>query len=316
MAHLSLMALLLAGAGMAGADQHLLYKEANLSAFYSGRDGSLRPSPQPSLSSLGFEYLWRASEELPGQLQLSVIDLYLQMAYDPGARRLVVKARDTWLRFDEPRTGLQVRLGHFALPFGLPAPRTLRGQAIPPLSELSLGFVQDWGLTVRGAWGDLRYDAATTLGSGDALRLRPGATLWAGRLGMPPFRKTQYGLSLLYGDPRRARSAPASWRAAVDGVLIYREPFTTLRGEVALCAREGRLAGGLLLGLTQILPANSRWGLEGQVRLWRGGGRRGELIAGLLRSLPGLCTFRFQWHRRSALLGGNGLFAQLYYYGP
>jgi hypothetical protein len=308
------------GAGSAGADQYVLYKEASLAAFYSSRAGTLRSSPQPPLSALGFEYLWRADESAPGQWHASVIDLYFQLAYDPGMRRLVARARDAWLRFEEPRTDTQVRLGHFALPFGLPAPRTLRGQATQSLSEISLGFAQDWGLALHGKWGRFQYDAATTLGSGDALRPRPGATLWSGRLGLPAFHKVQYGLSLLYGNPHRsgqARAEQADWRVALDGVFIYHEPFTTLRGEVELGADQGRQARGLLLSLTQILPANPGWGCEGQVRLWQAAAtQEGELIAGLVRSLPELFTLRIHWRHRSAALGGSGLFAQLYYYGP
>lgn len=321
MARFALVPLLLGAlsAGMAAADQQLLYKEANLAGFYSSRAGSLRSSPEPPLSALGFEYFWRAAENVPDQWHASVLDLYLQLAYDPGARHLVVRARDTWLRFEEPRTGTQVRLGHFALPFGLIPPLALRGQALQSLSELSLGFAQDWGLNAHGKWGRFEYEAAATIGSGDALRLRSGSTLWTGRLGMPTYRKVQYGISLLYGDPHQpgqARSAPASWRVAGDGLFIYHEPFTSLKGEVELGADEGRPAAGLLLGVTQILPANPHWGLEGQVRLWRSGGTEGELVAGLLRSLPGLCTFRLHWRYRSAAVGGSGLFAQLYYYGP
>lgn len=318
MIRLTLVSLLLVGAGMGAADQQLLYKEANLAGFYS-RAGSLRSSPESPLSALGFEYFWRAPENVPGQWHASVLDLYLQLAYDPGARHLVVRARDTWLRFEEPRTGAQVRLGHFDLPFGLIPPLALRGQALQSLSELSLGFAQDWGLNTHGRWGRFEYDAAATIGSGDAPRLRSRSALWTGRLGLPTYRKAQYGISLLYGNahrPGQRGSPPASWRVAVDGVFIYHEPFTSLKGEMDLGSDKGRLAGGILLGLTQILPADPHWGLEGQVRLWRSGGARGELVAGLLRSLPGLCTFRFHWRYRSPALGGSGLFAQLYYYGP
>lgn len=305
------------GAGRAGADQYLLYKEANLAAFYSSRAGGLRSSPEAPLSALGFEYFWKAPDSVPGQWQASVLDLYLQLAYNPGERRLALRARDTWLRFEEPRTGAQVRLGHFDLPFGLVPPLALRGQALQSLSELSLGFAQDWGLSARSRWGQFEFEAAATLGSGEAPRLRPGAALWTGRLGLPAYRKVQYGISLLQGRPYRpGRVRPASWRVAFDGVFIYHEPFTTLRGEADLGADEGRRAGGLLLGLTQILPASPHWGLEGQVRLWQSGGTEGELVAGLLRSLPGLFTFRFHWRYRSAGAGGSGLFAQLYYYGP
>ena len=142
MARFALVSLLLGalGVGRAGADQQLLYKEANLAAFYSSHPGRLRSSPEAPLSALGFEYFWRAPENVPGQWHASVLDLYLQLAYDSAARHLVVRARDTWLRFEEPRTGAQVRLGHFDLPFGLiPPPGPARpSPAVPQRAEPGL----------------------------------------------------------------------------------------------------------------------------------------------------------------------------------
>lgn len=321
MARLALVAVLLGalGAVPARADQHLLYKEANLAAFYTRRTGQLQSSPEAPQSALGFEYFWKAPDSEPGQWRASVLDLYLQLIYDPAAGRVALRARDTWLRFEEPRTGAQVRLGHFDLPFGLIPPLALRGQALQGLSEPGLGFAQDWGLDTRAKWGPFEFEGAATLGSGETPRLRAGAGLWSGRLGLPAYRKIQYGLSLLHGRPYRpgqGRRVAATWRAAVDGVLIYHEPFTTLRGEADLGADAGRRAWGVLLGLTQILPANPRWGLESQVRWWRSAGSQGELVVGMLRSLPGLFTCRVHWRFRSAAAGGSGLFAQLYYYGP
>ena len=321
MAHFALVGWLLGAffAGAGAADQHLLYKEANLAAFYASGARQLRSSPEAPLSALGFEYFWKSAETVPGEWRASVLDLYLQLAYDPVAHRLALRARDTWMRFVEPRSGAQVRLGHFDLPFGLTPALALRGQALQPLSALDLGFAQDWGLSARGKWGNFEYEAAATLGSGEALRLRSGRSLWTGRLGLPTYRKVQYGVSLLYGSPFRPGQAGrqlASWRLAADGVFIYHEPFTSLKGEVDFGADEGQLAGGFLLGLTQILPASPRWGLEGQARWWRSRGARAELAAGILRSLPGLFTYRCYWRYRSAAAGGNGLFAQLYYYGP
>ncbi|MCC7263900.1 MAG: hypothetical protein IT369_15415 [Candidatus Latescibacteria bacterium] len=318
MAHLALVvALLVVCAARGGADQQLLYKEVNLAAFCT-RAGALRSSPESPRSALGFEYFWKASRSVPGQWQASVLDLHFQLAYDPVSRRVALRARDTWLRFEEPRTGAQVRLGHFDLPFGLVPALALRGQVLQSLGEPSLGFTQDWGLAARGRWGPFELAGAATLGSGEAPRLRSGAGLWSARLGLPAYRKVQYGFSLLQGRPHRPGQvrATATWRAAVDGVLIHHEPFTTLRGEADLGADEGRRAWGLLLGLTQILPVNPRWGIETQGRWWRSDTTQRELVFGLLRSLPGLFTCRVHWRYRSAAAVGSGLFTQLYYYGP
>ncbi len=302
---------LLLGSGLARADQGLLYREANLAALFSWQ-GRLDSWPRPPLSGVGFEYFWKAPGVTPGELRPEVLDLHLQLAYDPAENRPAARARDAWVRFAESRSGLQVRLGHFDLPFGFNPSLALRGEALQPLVAMDLGFVQDWGLAAEGEWGGFSYEAAATLGSGDVPRLRRDRHLWAGRLGMPTYRSAQYGVSLLYGSTAGGRA----WRMGADGVYLYHEPFTTLRGEVVLGADDRVPVGGLLLGLTQILPARPQWGLEAQARLWQAGTTRAELAAGLLRSLPGLLTLRLHWLYRSAALGGNGIFAQLYYYGP
>jgi hypothetical protein len=149
---------------------------------------------------------------------------------------------------------------------------------------------------------------------------------------MPTYRDVQYGISLLYGAVFRgeeARLRPNSWRLSADLVYLYHEPFTTVRGELTFGADGRTSVRGLLVELTQILPSRPHWGIEAQARAWRGRGTpgspaagtgvRAESALGIWHSLPALLTLRLHWlhyfpHGTSA--GDEGIFAQLYYYGP
>lgn len=310
----------------------LLFREFNLAAFYSRRDarpGFQSASPQ---SSAGFEFFHKFPGSSPGRLNADVLDLYLQLAYDPDDGRLEVRFQDVWMRFAEPAADLRVRLGHFDLPFGLNPITELRGQVLQPLTTLDLGFKKDWGIAVQGEWRRFAYETAATWGIGEELRRRRGRFLWSGRLGMPTYRDMQYGISLLYGAISRAAPGllPHSWRLGVDLVYLYHEPFTTCRGELIIGGDERAPVGGFLLELTQILPSRPHWGIEAQLRAWRRGAppesiaalptvTRVESAAGFWHSLPALLTLRLHWQhffRYEVFDADDRLFAQLYYYGP
>jgi hypothetical protein len=316
----------------------LLYREFNLAAFYSWHDARLGFQPVPPLSAAGFEFFHKFPDTSPGLLNPDILDLYLQLAYDPDDGRLEVRFQDVWMRFAEPASGLKVRLGHFDLPFGMNPITELRGQVLRPLTTLDLGFKKDWGVAVQGEWRTFAYETAATWGIGEELRRRRGRFLLSGRLGMPTYRDIQYGISLLYGAVSRgdvvSREGPKlqqhTWRLGVDLAYLYHEPFTTFRGELIFGGDEGSPVGGFLLELTQILPSRPHWGIEAQLRTWKRGAppkssttplavTRTESAVGFWHSLPALLTLRLHWQHFSsyeAFDADDRLFAQLYYYGP
>lgn len=315
----------------------LLYREFNLAGFYSRRDARLGFQPVPPQSSVGFEFFHKFSESPSGLLNPDVLDLYLQLLYEPDDGRLVVRFQDVWMRFAEPAADLRVRLGHFDLPFGLNPITELRGQVLQPLTTLDLGFKKDWGIAVQGEWRGFAYETAATWGTGEELRRRRGRFLWSGRFGLPTYRDVQYGISLLYGAVSKGDAVTKeetgllqrSWRVGADLVYLYHEPFTTFRGELIFGGDERTPVGGFLLELTQILPSRPHWGVEAQLRTWRRGSppestvaptvTRVESAVGFWHSLPALLTLRLHWQhffRYEVFDADDRLFAQLYYYGP
>ena len=302
----------------------VLYREFSLATIYSGGGGHLAFHRQSPLTSIGFEYLQRFPGRPPGILAPDVLDLHVQLGYDPAARRVRVLAQNFWLRFKESGSGLQVRLGRLALPFGLNPVLELRGEALQPLGVLDLGTDKDWGLAVQGEWRGHVYETAASLGRGDHLGRGWGRALLTGRIGVPSYRDVQYGISGLYGTTEASapsRHSVPSWRLSVDVVYMYHEPFTTVRGEVIFGEDERADVGGLHVGLTQILPTSPAWAIEAQVRVWRERATsvadRSETVVGFMRSLPWLMTLRLHWRRghRGVAAGEDRLFSQLYYYG-
>ena len=304
----------------------LLHKELNLAVLYSRRQAQVDFHPAPLFSSAGFEYLLKFADGSPGSLNPDALDLYVQFAYDPLDDRIETRFQDAWVRFEEPASGLRVRLGHFDLPFGLNPIAEPRGVALLPLAAFDLGFKKDWGVSVQGEWQHFAYETAATIGMGDELRRRRGRYLWSGRIGMPTYRDVQYGVSFLYGvipDANPAQRLKRSWRLSTDLIYMYNEPFTISRGELTIGADGRASVGGLLLGLTQILPSNPKWALEAQTRVWRtdlstGEITRAESIVGFQRALPGLLSLRLHWrHYFSSgdIREDDRIFTQLHYYG-
>ena len=250
----------------------LLYREINLAAVYSRRRENLDFHAMPPFSSVGFEYLWKFSDVKTGQLRPEALDLYLQFVYDPTDDRFEVRSQDLWVRFADPGSDLRVRLGYFALPFGLNPVAEPRGEVLQPLAAFDLGFKKDWGLAVQGKWHDFVCETAATLGTADEIHRRRGRYLLTGRLGVPTFRDTQYGISFLYGNiAKSGRSLQTSWRASADLIYMYNEPFTVFRGELTFGADDHTPVRGFLVGLTQILPSYPQWAIETQIRSWRQG---------------------------------------------
>lgn len=293
----------------------LLYREVGVASAYDG--GGLAVDRGAPLTWIGFEYFQKRDPGPPGRLAVDGLDLYAGLAYDPESLRLAPRVEEAWLRFADARADTEVRVGRLPLPFGLNPALDLRGDPLLPLLDLDLGGLREWGLAVESHARGFLYEAAATW-QPTAGRRRPGRRpLFSARVGLPTFRAARYGLSVFHGTlsvPGDARVA--AWRLAADGVVLHREPFTALRGEVSLGADGGRPVWGLMAGLSQILPAQPRWQVLVQARRWRPSGPgespRFEAVAGVARSLPYLMTLRVLWRLRAD--EGAGLLVHVHYY--
>ncbi len=307
-------------------DRKLLYREIHMAALYSGQEARLDFHPAPLYSSAGLEYLWKSGDERSGRWNADALDLYIQTIYDPKQDRIEVRFQDAWIRFLEPSSGLKVRLGRVSLPYGLNPVAEPRGETLQPLGAFDLGFKRDWGIALQTEWRQFSLETAATLGMAHDLRRQRGSHLWSGRIGLPTYRDVQYGISMLFGNVAhfgRARHLQRRWRMAGDLVYMYHEPFTVIKAELVFGDDETTPVGGMLVGLTQILPSYPLWGIETQVRLWNedraaADAVRAQSTIGIWRSLPRLLTLRLHWrHHVSSDIQpqDDRLFAQLYYYG-
>jgi hypothetical protein len=323
---LGILALLfcLAPAALQAKSRSLLYREINLSAIYSRRGENLDFHPSAPLTSVGFEYLWKSSDSVSGQLRAEALDLYMQFVYDPLDDRFETRFQDAWVRFGEPESGLKVRLGHFILPFGLNPLAQPRGEILLPLMGFDLGPKRDWGLSMQSRMGNYSFESAATLGTQDKLRRQRGRYLLTSRLGLPAFHSLQYGVSYLYGNAiKPGRSLQNIWRFALDMIYMYNKPFAGLRAEFTLGANDSDPVHGFLVGLSHIFPQWPHYAVEAQVRTWREDilpqvNTRAETTIGIWHSLPGMLTMRVHWRHpfsTAAFHSDDIIYTQLYYYG-
>ncbi len=230
------------------------YKELVVSGFYS-RNGvmglpmddpdedHLEFSPRPPGSYVGFDYIRTftsaspINQRLPAWFQLTAVDLHPRflfdrMEVDDGLEhKLDFAPQDFWARFDlGGRDRLTLRVGQFVLPYGVNPPLAPRQKFILPVEALDLGLKWDWGVNLKGPWGEYDWELAATIGSGEALHSthtfrssERNSYLFTGRVGTPTYWDLQYGLSFLVGDIPTIRAANvmnelsiSRWRVGFD----------------------------------------------------------------------------------------------------
>ena len=111
---------------------------------------------------------------------------------------------------------LNLRAGHFELPFGLEHVVNTNGTLRDYLSPRNLGLKADWGASVNGVLSAFEYEVGLTRGSGNRYRKRGDPWLVSGRIGTPRHRRLALGISALGGEPRAGAGTQRRWRTAVD----------------------------------------------------------------------------------------------------
>ncbi|MEX1023655.1 MAG: hypothetical protein WD226_01140 [Planctomycetota bacterium] len=101
---------------------------------------------------------------------------------------------------------VNVRVGHFDLPFGLEHTIEDNGALRDHFQSQNFGIEEDWGVTLNGRDEVFEYEAGWTRGSGNDFREDGDPGLVAGRFGAAPDEAVRAGLSFLEGrtlDSRR-----------------------------------------------------------------------------------------------------------------
>jgi len=251
-----------------GVGRSFLFKELVLSAFYaydripklssiSFAGDRLELALRPPGNYVGLDYIKTFASSssvnrvLPGWLPLQAMGLHPRLVYDrversPGLQPIKFAPQDFWLRFNPGRADrLTLRIGQFVLPYGVNPILAPRQQFMLPVEAIDLGLKWDWGIALKGPFGEYDWEMAATIGSGVALHdpgyfsnSGRGSYLFTGRFGSPTYWDFQNGLSFLYGKlpvimgPTVISDVAISrWRIAYDVFYKY-GTYLMLGGQV------------------------------------------------------------------------------------
>ncbi len=109
----------------------------------------------------------------------------------------------TWRIANFNYTGLangkmNVRVGHFELPFGLEHNIDTNG-TLQQLSFRDRGLKADWGVSLNGTLPQFDYEIAVTRGTGNTFRREDASHAYSARIGTPAHKNLVLGLSWLNG---------------------------------------------------------------------------------------------------------------------
>lgn len=116
---------------------------------------------------------------------------------------------------------LNLRVGHFELPFGLEQTLDTNGTLRQYTHGANFGFKADWGATLNGEFDEFEYEFAWSRGGGNEYRSAGGDGVFSGRIGMPRDADVIAGLSFLDGTFWDGGNATEKQRVALD-VQVYR----------------------------------------------------------------------------------------------
>ena len=257
--------------------QGFFYKEANLIAGYSSREGWIDKS-QMMNSSAGFELYRKFSGDYGDFL---TADLQMRVAYDSrknSRQAWGVEVHNAWLEYKLSQY-IKIRGGHFAPSFGLEPVVDTHSTLLQTLAEQDIGFNKDWGAQMRGSFPKFDYQASLQIGSGMSLRRQDGSYLVSLRLGTPQGGNLQGGFSLLYGRtlesegmrtfPKNKLLSPDAVnmkRLGLDGQYLY-GPFL-FKGEFAYGRDDKKDVLGYLTEVVYTLPQHQDLEFELQFKSW------------------------------------------------
>lgn len=95
--------------------------------------------------------------------------------------------------------GVNFRLGHYQIPYGLEQTKSTYGTLRDYLSRTNLGIKADWGVTLNGQLPDYEYEVSLSRGSGQTYKNLEDNYVLAGRIGTPREENLSVGASFMSG---------------------------------------------------------------------------------------------------------------------
>lgn len=99
-----------------------------------------------------------------------------------------------------PRNRLNIRIGHFEIPFGLEQVINTNGTLRDYIHGKNIGVKADWGLSANGGTASFEYEFAATRGTGNNWETNGSPYLYSGRIGTHDSNNFAIGFSFLSGD--------------------------------------------------------------------------------------------------------------------
>ncbi|MEO1036615.1 MAG: hypothetical protein AAFX44_13750 [Pseudomonadota bacterium] len=124
------------------------------------------------------------------------------------------------------RGRLNLRFGHFELPFGLEQNIDTNG-TLRQLTFAERGIKVDWGVTANGIVNQLEYELALSRGSGNDFEAIGDPYVVAGRVGSSTRRNVIVGASFLAGDVLTTNGTADRRRLGLD-LAMYRDNWEWL----------------------------------------------------------------------------------------
>jgi hypothetical protein len=130
-----------------------------------------------------------------------------------------------------PRDALNLKVGHFEMPFGLEMDIDTNGTLRQLGTAPNLGIKADWGLTLNGVSSGLEYEFGISRGSGFEWETAGSPYAFVGRVGTDPTNGSWVGVSGFTAELYRPGTTIQRRRIGVDAGLDF--GAWTLMGEVS-----------------------------------------------------------------------------------
>jgi len=131
--------------------------------------------------------------------------------------------------------GVNVRIGHFEVPYGLEQTQSTNGTLRDYFSKTNLGMKADWGFSLNGESSTHEYEFGLMRGSGNYYKDLEDNYIFAGRVGTAREENLAFGASFM------SARLPANGFAQRDrfGVdLVWTAPIATVLGELNIGSDE------------------------------------------------------------------------------